>query len=117
MLPLKVKSPKGELNIDLMRESDYEQTMKLNAELLGRNEATMKIFDIPPEMHYESMMMHKSLYLGGEHSIVIRDGTRVVGNIIPEPLWNDDEGVTPSIDVTRYLNIHEMCREHWLKVV
>ena len=61
--------------------------------------------------------MHREFYVNSGHTLVIRDSGRVIGAIIGEALWNEDEWVeSTGLDVGRYLNIHELSRGHWLKV-
>lgn len=98
LLPLPLKTPKKllgkvELEIDVMREADFEQTMWMNARLMTQNESVMKMYGITAEMQYESMAMHKEFYVQSGHTLVIRDRGRVIGATIGEALWNEDEGV------------------------
>jgi hypothetical protein len=91
--------------------------MWMNARLMTQHESVMKMYRITAEMQYESMAMHKEFYVESGQTLVIRDRGRVIGATIGEPLWNEDKGVlSTGVDVSRYLNIHELSRGHWLKV-
>jgi hypothetical protein len=98
LLPLPLKTPKkllgkAELEIDVMREADFEQTMWMNASLMTQHESVMKMYGITAEMQYESMAMHREFYVESGNTLVIRDRGRVIGATIGEALWNEDEGV------------------------
>ena len=122
LLPIALKTPKSllrkvELEIDVMREADFEQTMWMNARLMTQHESVMRMYGITPEMQYESMAMHREFYVESGHTLVIRESGKVIGAIIGESLWNEDEGVASTgVDVGRYLSIHELSRGHWLNV-
>jgi hypothetical protein len=98
LLPIPLKTPKKmlrkvALEIDVMREADFEQTMWMNARLMTQHEAVMKMYGITPEMQYESMAMHREFYVESGHTLVLRDSGKVIGALIGEALWNEDEGI------------------------
>ena len=49
VLPLKMKES---IIVDIMREEHFEETMKQNAQMIARYEATALMFNIKPEVIY-----------------------------------------------------------------